>query len=496
MRRSAEITLRCAPERRESSIVTITRYGFCVALACATVLSGAVWSLSGSSAAAQDAAVPVKKPHPVAVRRGAHPAAPPESQQGQVTQANKNAPNAGAVPFVPPLMTMLPGGGMASVDTKGISLNDADQATKFRIGGRLQYDFDAASLNPRKYGPALSDNDSIRRAYFESYLSLSIGIEVAFQYDFNDPVRPIVDAIVSYHGIKPYIVTVGNFKEPFSLNQLMSDNTTTFTERSLLDAFAPGRSFGGAIGTSGDRWTAVGGVFGANANFGPDTNGVAGTGRVTYAPILSDTQLLHFGVAGSYRSLDPNGLTASFSSRPEDYLFTRALVNTGTLKNAADVGRVGAEVIYQFGSYRIQGEYAYTDVGGRNGQADRSFQAGYVEGAWVINGKGRPYRIAPPYGSEFGVLQGVQVEDSQRISQGGIGVWEVAARYSAIDLRTTGLRGGAEQDVSAGINWYPDRNIRMMADYVHASANPAAFTIAKGNKIESDIFTGRVQFNW
>ena len=128
-------------------------------------------------------------------------------------------------------------------------------------------------------------------------------------------------------------------------------------------------------------------------------------------------------------------------------------------------------------------------------RSDRFFQSGYVEGAWVINGNGRPYRIAPTYGSEFAVLTGVEIDDAQRISRGGFGVFEVAARYSAIDLQDRTTLGGRQQDVTAGLNWYPDRNIRVMADDVHSTVDPAAASL-KVDKVDSDAFVGRLQFAW
>ncbi|WP_131196335.1 porin [Lichenihabitans psoromatis] len=139
--------------------------------------------------------------------------------------------------------------------------------------------------------------------------------------------------------------------------------------------------------------------------------------------------MLHFGVAGSHRSLDPTGLTFSFSSRPEDYL-ERALVTSGTLVDADSIQRANAEALYQLGSYCLQGEYTYLDVTGRNGRADRSFQGGYVEGAWVVNGNGHPYRVATPYGADLAVLQGVKVEDGRRISRGA-SVYSSSRRVSA-----------------------------------------------------------------
>ena len=410
-------------------------------------------------------------------------------------------PADGPLPFLAAYSSTLPGGGTFSVDTKGVTLQTVDNTAKFRIGGRLQLDGGAASLRPSSLGPALSDNFLIRRAYLESYLTLFDAVEFAFQYDFANAAQPIQDAALAYRGIDHFVFTVGNVKEPFGLDQLRSDNTTTFAERALTNALFPARNFGGVVGTFGDRWTATAGVFGNNANLGIEDNGVAGTARVTYAPILTQDQVLHFGIAGSYRSLDPTLTKFSISSRPEDQSFARSLVSTGTLNNAQDVARLGLETIYQFRSYRITGEYAFADVGGvtptsaPTGRGNQLFQSGYVEGAWVVNGYGRPYRIAPNYGTDFGVLGGVEIDNSQRISRGGYGVFEIAARYSELDLQDGLTNGGRQQDVTAGINWYPDRNVRVTANYIHGHGDPAP-TALKVSTTTSDAFVGRLQFNW
>jgi phosphate-selective porin OprO/OprP len=67
---------------------------------------------------------------------------------------------------------------------------------------------------------------------------------------------------------------------------------------------------------------------------------------------------------------------------------------------------------------------------------------------------------------------GVSVPDAQRVSRGGIGVFELAARYSAIDLDARGFRGGAERDVTVGLSWYPEPNLRLIANYVHGRVRP------------------------
>ena len=54
----------------------------------------------------------------------------------------------------------------------------------------------------------------------------------------------------------------------------------------------------------------------------------------------------------------------------------------------------------------------------------------------------------------------------------------------------------ANPDGSFSFTEYPDRNIRFMAYYVHAHADPAAFSVGKGAKIDSDLVVGRVNFYW
>ena len=51
-------------------------------------------------------------------------------------------------------------------------------------------------------------------------------------------------------------------------------------------------------------------------------------------------------------------------------------------------------------------------------------------------------------------------------------MFELAARYSAIDLNARGLRGGTERDVTLGLSWYPEPNLRLVANYVHGRVRP------------------------
>ncbi|MFB0493761.1 phosphate-selective porin OprO/OprP [Methylobacterium sp. OAE515] len=380
-----------------------------------------------------------------------------------------------------------------TLDERGITVTSPDDAVRLRVGGRLQLDPAIGGTRPR-LANGFGSNIEVRRAWVETYLSANNVIDLAFQYDLNTDRTPINDAAIAYHGIDGLVISLGNFKEPFSLQQLISDNNTTFVERALPDALVPARNTGFAIATYGDRWTLTGGVFAGNINTGIELGGVAGTMRATYAPILNDTEVLHFGVAGSFRSYDETGRGLSFSTKPEAFVFQSSLINTSTIRDAANLARLGAEVAYQNGPLRIQGEYIRADVGRSDGLARASFGSGYLEGAWIINGKGRRYTVNTNYGADLAIFKGVQVGEAERVTRGGVGVFELAARYSMLNLSDGSVRGGVEHDWTAGLNWYPDRNIRLMADYILAKVDGSP--PASHRNIKANIAEFRLQLYW
>ncbi|MEA1834446.1 porin [Methylobacterium durans] len=380
-----------------------------------------------------------------------------------------------------------------SLNERGITVKSADDAVKVRIGGRLHLDPAFGGTSPR-IADGFGSNIEVRRAWIETFLTINNAVELAFQYDVNNDRMPVQDAAIGYRGIDGLVVSLGNFKEPFSLQQLISDNNTTFVERALPDALVPARNTGFAVAGHGERWTLTGGVFGGNINTGVELGGIAGTVRATYAPILSETEVLHLGLAGSFRSYDQHDRSPFFSSKPEAFVFQTSLINTSAIRNAADLTRLGLEAAYQNGPFRLQGEYIRAEVGRDGLLLSASFEGGYVEGAWVINGKGRRYQLKTDNGADLAIFKGVQVGEDQRVSRGGIGVFELAGRFSALDLKDGAITGGVERNWTAGLNWYPDRNIRLMANYIHADADGSPSV--NGRDIDADIAEFRLQLYW
>ncbi len=374
-------------------------------------------------------------------------------------------------------------------DEDGATLRFMEGQASLNLGGRLYLDIADGNVSDDDAYDIFDRNIDFSQARIELTGKFEDWLTAVYQYDLADDDSPLKDVAL---GLKkePFVITGGNFKEPFSLEELISDNDITFMERSLANTFSPGRDIGVAVSTTGDRWTAAFGIYGGEINDSISDGGIGATGRVTYAPIRTETDLLHLGASASYRDLD--GEELSFGTSPESDLFGASLVDTGTVEDAQDLGRLGLEAAWQRGPVRVQGEYILTSVERDGGQGDPLFQGAYLQVAWVVNKVGRPYSTElPAYGTESGTFEAFELEDTQRVTQGGYGVFELAARLSGIDLNDEDVEGGRQGDLTLGVNWYPDTNVRLMANYVRAEAEDAPD--AEGDDVSADIFQFRVQ---
>ena len=52
--------------------------------------------------------------------------------------------------------------------------------------------------------------------------------------------------------------------------------------------------------------------------------------------------------------------------------------------------------------------------------------------------------------------------------ENGRGAWEIAARYSTIDLNDVGLGGGEQDSLTLAVNWYLNNFTRVMLNWVRA----------------------------
>jgi phosphate-selective porin OprO/OprP len=328
----------------------------------------------------------------------------------------------------------------------------------------------------------------------------------------------IQEAWVQYSGLKPFHLKIGAFRPSEGLEDQGSTNGMLFLERpAAVDTAASlsGADYreGAQLWAAGDRWFAAGGVTArtvgtinstgsSNAQAFDQSLGLVG--RLAFNPFKGEDWLTHVGVHGSYadKVADAGGpdvaagtarYPVQFRERPELRVDGTRLVDTGAI-DAAHAYTRGFEVAAQKRNLLIQAEYESFGIDRRNSAlSNPDFSGWYLEGAWTLTGERRRYNPAT-----F-AFDAPAVDHPFDLAHGTLGAWELALRYSDLDLNyhagaagqatpTDGVRGGDQQIFTAGLNWYLNPVVRFMFDYQHVkvdrlSPNATIFSTPVGAQI-------------
>lgn len=323
------------------------------------------------------------------------------------------------------------------------------------------------------------------------------------EMDFGLPDRPsFVDVYLDLAtSTRLGNIRIGRWRQPFSMDSLTSIRELTFFERALLFAFGPFRQTGiGFYGNSddGQKTWAVSGFRYPSDGFGTnlgDAGGYALATRITTLLIDEETagRLLHIG--GSYSYADPSADSIQFRSTPEflNPAFQGTLeagvpnnlpffVDTGAI-NSADLNLFGAELAALFGQLYLQSELVYALVQ-RSAGASLGFPGLYVHAGYFLTGEVRQYNHA---NGVFGRVK----PDHNVGADGGSGAWEIAARWSYIDLNDRNIAGGRLNNITAGLNWYLNPRTKIQFNYIRACLNDPI----QGNAV-TDIVGLRAQVDF
>lgn len=343
----------------------------------------------------------------------------------------------------------------------GVSYQSSERNFKLNIGARVYVD--GAIFDEDK---SRLDNDVIiRRARLSLQMDLFKDWRASAQYDLADEKERFRTLWLRYTGFKDSYLTIGQFREPFSLEEVTSSNNTIFMERSLANALAPGTSVGLGQQRWGDRWSAEAGAFLGSSIEQADAfsakEGYGLTGRVTVSPLAHKQDVLHLGFSASYRTPDEsNSLT--IRTQPESGVTERNLISTGRLRNVDAELVTGLEAATTRGPLLLQSEYIQSRVFRYGDRENESFDGGYVAVSWLLGEAQRNYS------SRAGVFG--------KVKPGKNGAWELALRRSYLDLNSgTGtVTGGKQVNTTWAINWYANENIRVMLNYIQVDTDAEA----------------------
>ncbi len=346
----------------------------------------------------------------------------------------------------------------------GLRFETRDKDFKLKLGGRIMNDWAWMSEDSdvRSSKGDLLDGTEFRRVRLYIAGLIYGNVDYKLQFDFAGGKAKLKDAYIGIKDLPFGYLKMGHFKEPFGLDELTSSKYITFIERALPMAFAPSRNTGLMLSSTAfdKRMTWAAGIFRDADSYGKKTSegGYNITGRVTALPWYEDkgAKLLHIGAAYSRRS--PKN-TVHYRQRPEAHL-APYFVDTNSL-SADRAGILGLESALVYGPFSVQGEYIYTDVDGKSGSSSPSFDGFYVQSSYFLTGEHRKYSTSK------GSFSRVKPKENYKYGAGA-GAWEVAARYSQIDLSDSGINGGKLKDTTVGLNWYLNPNMRIMWNYVRS----------------------------
>ncbi len=332
------------------------------------------------------------------------------------------------------------------------------------IGGRVHNDWlvsgASGSLDAR--GRALDDGlafgsgTRFRRARIN--LQGQLYRRIGFRSEFEFAQGSQVESTDTYLEIEDLPIVgdlrVGNFKEQFSFAFLESSNIITFQEFSLAHAFSPDRNSGiGFSNTLFDRVFYATGLFVETRGFRDSRirGDLVSTSRI--AAILFENKrerlLAQAGVSFRYERL---GRSTQRYSVVSGSTLAPVVFDTGELEGK-EAYAVDGQVALVAGPFDLVAEL----TGVRavlTGDRTPSYWGYYVSVGWFITGESRPFNP--------GTMLFARIRPNTNLFEGGPGAFQLAFRWSELDLDA----GGRGNEATAALNWWLNAHARIATSFI------------------------------
>jgi phosphate-selective porin OprO/OprP len=435
--------------------------------------------------------------------------------------------------------------------TSKFAIESADGQYSIGLTGALQGDvgyypgFDAKS---KSIGPQnLNSGFNARRARIGVTGKAGGDFNYTFIYDAGNSSdatpKGIENASVNYVGIKNVSIDFGYANQLFTLDQSTSSYDTLFMERATPSNIATNLNTGDNRSSIGARyyddrlWVGAYVTGPAEGDAHAQGERIGAFERIAYQVLADPDYSLHVGLgidelikaplnngaaASPVLTVGSDGKTVtsstplspysiSLSDQPELRVDTTTFANTGTLGSFTNPV-TGAQIydVELAGNYRnfyAQGEYFHYQIDRRDLDT-ATFNGGYGEVAWTITGETHKYL---PASAAYTRIIPTHAFDP---SQGYWGAWEVAGRFSYIDLTSnftpgqaissksqpSAVNGGKQKSFTAGLNWYPNNYMRLELNYIHTDYDKdnssSSGTLGSAVGASFDALGFRTQVNW
>lgn len=398
--------------------------------------------------------------------------------------------------------------GYSSTDIRArrFRVRSEDGRDLFRLRGRLYLDGAGLFLDDHKntVDDSRPNRGNLAR-YGTRIRSARIGAEGVMyedflwrlEVDFRDEEVRLRGAYMEYIRLNPFRIMIGNIKEPMGLEWMSSRNRATFLERaSSVDAYSPDWEMGARLEYRGSRYNLMAALMsgGGLTRERTVTGGHAYAGRATFAPYVSGRNFAHLGLNASYRvNSFAERIDGLYNRQYSDIrlrtrLGTRAIdgrfIGADDVQDAVDIARYHAEAAFGLGSFSVQGEWTKVDLRRDFFRNDISLGGYYVQASYFLTGESKVYR---PHRGNFGAITPIR-----NFRPGfGPGALELAVRFSRVDSIDDDYDGGMMDHYTVGLNWYLNRETRLMFNYMYLDAERQ-----NGKRTKGSVLAMRLMFEF
>jgi phosphate-selective porin OprO/OprP len=400
-------------------------------------------------------------------------------------------------------------------------LASADGNFKFALRSVVQFDAASYNVSPLRVDNDMGSGTNFRRVRFgfdgNAFKDWNFALWAEFGGSGGEAAG-LNQAYIEYAGFHPFGVQDfrirgGAWATPAGLEDATSNTESTFLERGAIAelvrglAAGDGRS-GFGVTATGQHWyaaaTLTGKVVGVPAT--PEFDQQSGyVIRAAFNPLHGADYDVHIGgsLQGVIEAADiaqgpVRTQVIRLRERPELRVDGNRLVDTNNI-NAAGVSVYGVEGGASYKGFYTAGEYYHLKVNRKAPSPfDPEFSGWYIQGAYALTGERRVW--SPTNGG----FRGIKPANNFDRAKGDWGAFEVAARYSVLDLNdheglaglatpAGGIRGGEQKITTVGLNWYPNNLIRFLLDYQWVRVKRLSAT---GGNLDTDanIISFRSQF--
>lgn len=359
----------------------------------------------------------------------------------------------------------------------------------FKPRGRVQVDLGGVNapgtIHPN-IRPSLGYAAEFRRAYLGFDGTMPGGFGYRIEADFANSDVQLTDVYLTYKANPKLTFTLGQHKPFQGMEEGTSDLFTSFMERA---AFASGFGFERRVGASatytGKLVQVQAGVFTDNAaDLNTDRNNSYGLdGRVVFMPTIGKAQM-HIGGSIHYRDFNDAATTTRYRVRPFVHTTDVRLIDTGTF-SATGERVIGAELAYVSGRFHATAESQWLTAL-RPGLANPTFNGGYAEVGYMLTDDVTAYKN--------GAYD--RIRPKKPVGKGGLGAFQLNARYDWLDLSSAGIVGGRQQTAGASLLWMPTDYVRFILNYGHLWIDDAAVPAGADRSYKANVLGMRAQFDF